>query len=158
MTNYPPPQYPPAPPPRKRGRGLLIGILALVLLVCGIGVAIAAATQGGGKSDTQGPGAQTGAADTKNNAGKKTVILEVTGAKAADVTYGLNANQSQENDAKVPWKKTLTSGETLTIATVVAQNKGSGTISCKVTVNGKVVKENSSKGEYAVVTCTAENL
>lgn len=118
---------------------------------------IAIACSSGG-SDTKGPGAQGEPAADTGNAGKQTIVMEVTGAKRADITYGLNTDQSQESDAAVPWKKTLTSSETIAIATVVAQNKGSGSIKCKITFNGKVVKENSSKGQYAVVTCSADNL
>ena len=127
-------------------------------LIAGLAAAatIALACSSGG-TDTAGPGAQDtdGAGD---KSAKKTIVLEVSGAKKADITYGLNSDQSQDNGAKVPWKKSLSSGEAMVIATVVAQNKGSGSISCKITVDGKVVKENTSKGEYAVVTCTTDAL
>lgn len=108
--------------------------------------------------DTAGPGAQGGETE-KASTGKK-IVMEVTASKSkkASVTYGLNADQSQDNEAKLPWKKELSSAEALTIVSVVAQNSGSGEISCKITVDGKVVKENKSKGEYAVVTCSADDL
>jgi hypothetical protein len=107
---------------------------------------------GAGSSDTAGPGSQDDGTEAKS--GDKTIVLEVTGAKAgADITYGLGTDQSQEQGAKVPWKKELTSSESLIIATVVAQNKGSGEIKCKITIDGEVVKENKSSGEFAVVTC-----
>lgn len=107
--------------------------------------------------DTAGPGAQ--GEPEKAAAGKK-IVMEVTASKSkkASVTYGLNADQSQDNEAKLPWKKELSSAEALTIVTVVAQNSGSGEIACKITVDGKVVTENKSKGEYAVVTCNADDL
>lgn len=48
-----------------------------------------------------------------------------------------------------------TSNESLLIVSLIAQSKGtSGDISCKITVNGAVVKENKSSGEYAVVICS----
>lgn len=118
----------------------LFTVAAATLLACGSG------------GDAAGPGAQDDAGDKKS--GGKSIVLEVTGAKSADITYGLGADQSQEQGAKVPWKKELTSKESLLIATIVAQNKGSGTIGCKITIDGKVAKENTSKGDYAVVTCT----
>lgn len=118
-----------------------IAVLAATALACG-----------SGSDDTAGPGAQDGAAPAGD--GKKTVVLEVTGPKTADITYGLGADQSQENGAKTPWKKELKSGDALLIATVVAQNKGSGEIACKITIDGKVVKENKSSGEFAMVTCS----
>ncbi len=126
----------------------------IALLTACAATAIACSSAG---EDTTGPGAQGGGNTEKASTGKK-IVLEVTGAKKADITYGLNADQSQDNGAKVPWKKELTSAESLTIATVVAQNKGSGEIACKITVDGKVVKENKSKGQYAVVTCNADDL
>ncbi|QOC95103.1 hypothetical protein D0Q02_07695 [Micromonospora craniellae] len=116
---------------------------------------------GAGESDTAGPGAQDQAAGAVDKGsgkkGEKEIILEVTGPKTADVTYGLGADQSQDNGAKLPWKKKLTSTETIIIPTVVAQSKGSSKIECKITIDGEVVKENASEGQFAVVTCTADN-
>ncbi|MFY1669480.1 MmpS family transport accessory protein [Plantactinospora sp. WMMB334] len=123
-----------------RATTALLTVVAVTLLACG---------SGGG--DTLGPGAQGG--DSAPAKGEKKILLEVTGAKSADITYGLGTDQSQEQGAKVPWKKELTSSEALLIVTLLAQNKGSGTIGCKITIDGEVVKENTSKGEFAVVTC-----
>lgn len=117
-------------------------------------VAATALACGAGSEDTAGPGAQDNKADGGAKKGDKTVVLEVTGAKTADITYGLGADQSQEQGAKLPWKKTLTSSEAMVIPTLLAQNKGGGTIACKITIDGKLVKENKSSGEFAVVTCT----
>ena len=120
--------------------------------------AVTALACGSGSSDTAGPGAQDNdSATVTSGDGETTVVLEVTGAKKADITYGLGADQSQEQGAKLPWKKTLKSSETLLIPTVVAQNRGGGTIACKITIDGKLAKENKSSGEYAVVTCTADS-
>lgn len=125
-----------------RGK-LIVAVMSLL--------AATAIACGAGDSDTAGPGAQDAGAEAKS--GKK-IVLEVTGAKAADITYGLGADQSQEQGAKVPWKKELTSNEAMLIVVLVAQNKGGGEIACKITVDGKVVKENKSSGEFAVVTCS----
>ncbi|WIN00368.1 MmpS family transport accessory protein [Actinoplanes oblitus] len=126
--------------------------IAALAVTAAIGIACSS-----GGADTAGPGAQDTAADG-SAAKKKSIVLEVTGAKKADITYGLNSDQSQDNGVKVPWKKTMSSGEAMIVATVLAQNKGAGTIKCRITVDGKVVKENASKGEYAVVTCTTDAL
>lgn len=115
---------------------------AATLLACGSG------------GNTAGPGAQDQGTPEPAK-GEKTVVMEVTGAKSADITYGLGGDQSQDNGAKVPWKKELKTSDALLLATIVAQNKGGGTIACKITVDGKVVKENKSTGEYAVVTCNS---
>lgn len=133
---------------RTRMTLVAVAALAVVGIACG---------SGGG--DTAGPGAQDNdgspAAAVGAKEGEHTIVLEVTGAKAADITYGLGADQSQEQGAKVPWKKTLKSSEALIIATVLAQNKGTGAIGCKITIDGKLAKENTSKGQYALVSCTS---
>lgn len=127
----------------------------IALLTASALTAIACSSAG---EDTAGPGAQ-GADTEKASTGKK-IVMEVTASKSkkASVTYGLNADQSQDNEAKLPWKKELSSAEALTIVSLVAQNSGSGDISCKISVDGKVVKENKSSGQYAVVTCSADDL
>lgn len=109
-----------------------------------------------GAGDVQGPGAQDSTQTTA--AATKKILMEVTGPKAADITFGLGTDTSQENAAKLPWKKELSSGEAFLVPTVLAQSKGTGKIACKITVDGKLVKENASTGEFAVVTCTADKL
>jgi len=120
--------------------------LAVLAIACG---------SGSGEKDTAGPGVEaTAKAAVPADDGKHTIVLEITGAKKADVTYGVDADTSQDNGAKVPWKKTIKQKDYFSI-TVLAQNKGSGTIKCKITVDGEVVKENEAKGQYAIVTCNA---
>lgn len=131
--------------PAKKSTIALLCISAVVALAC---------SSGGG--DTKGPGAQDDTA--KVDSGKKTIVLEVKGPSKADITYGLNSDLSQAGKAKLPWKKTLTSSEAMTIASVSAQNAASGTIQCTITVNGKIVKTNKSEGEYSIVTCTTDAL
>ncbi len=136
-----PPQTPAyTPPPKKRSAWKwLLGIGLAVLMLCG-GIAAIIAVVG---------------ANAVNEATKdKTVVLEVTGPAQADVTYGTGSDQSQDNGATLPWRKELTSKDAVLVAVVTAQNKGSGEIACKITVDGKVVKENKSSGEFAVVTCS----
>lgn len=82
------------------------------------------------------------------------VILEVTGPAGADVTYGIGSDQSQENGATLPWKKDLTSRNDPLMIVITAQSKATEEITCKITIDGKVAKENKSKGEFAVVTCS----
>jgi hypothetical protein len=113
---------------------------------------------GSGSEDVAGPGAQDGKAEATAAAKSKKIVLEVTGPKSADITFGLGSDQSQDNGAALPWKKNLTSVEALIMPAVVAQSKGTGKIKCRISIDGKVVKENASTGEYAVVTCTADNI
>jgi hypothetical protein len=122
--------------------------VAALVIACGAGST--------GK-DTKGPGAQgagSAASAAASKGPKHTIALDVTGPKAADVTYGLNGDQSQDNGAALPWHKDLTSNEDFYVVSVVAQSKGTGEIACRITVDGKLVKENKSTGQYAVVTCT----
>lgn len=128
-----------------RTKMTLAGLAALALL---------AVACGSGSKDTAGPG--SGGGDGKG--GGKSVVLEITGPKTADITYGLGTDQSQEQGAALPWKKELTSKDKILLVTVLAQNKGTGEISCRITVDGKVVKENKSSGQYATVTCTANGM
>lgn len=127
-----------------------VSVLALVAIACSAG-----------ESDTAGPGAQdqAGAEQSSENKGEKTIVMEVTGPKTADITYSLGSDQSQENGAKLPWKKELTSTESFLFPTISAQSMGSasGEIECKITIDGELVKENASSGDYAVVTCTADD-
>ncbi|MCZ7478892.1 MmpS family transport accessory protein [Micromonospora sp. WMMC273] len=141
-------------------RTTIAGFAVIALLALGCGA--------GGTDDVEGPGAQQQPADAPASSGaakakpaddgKKSIVMEVSGPSKADITFGISGDQSQEQGAELPWKKTLTSGEAFLIPTIVAQSKGSGTITCKITIDGKLVKTNSSKGQFAVVTCTADTI
>lgn len=135
---YQPPYPAPSSQPKKKRTGRTLGLVALLLLVlCGSGIAaVVIATGGGTKSATH------------------TVVLEVSGPATADITYGIGADQSQETDATVPWRKELTSDNAVLITVLLAQSKGTGPINCKITVDGAVVKQNTSTGEFAIVTCS----
>jgi hypothetical protein len=86
---------------------------------------------------------------------EKTIIMEIGGnGKSADVTYQIGTNQSQDNGAKLPWKKETSSKDSVIITVLTAQAKDGKEITCKVTVDGKVVSENKSSGEFAIVTCS----
>lgn len=89
-----------------------------------------------------------------STATQHTVVFEVTGPPAADVTFGVGTDQAQENGVTLPWRKEQKVSADVLITVLLAQNKGSGDISCKITVDGKVVKENKSSGEFAIVTCS----
>lgn len=122
----------------------LLAIPALALtLACGMGDTA---------DDVKGPGAQNNGSAGANG---HTIIFEVTGPASADITYGTGADQSQANGSSLPWTQTVTASEVPFVMSLVAQSKGSGAINCKITVDGKVKKENTSTGQYAVVTCSA---
>jgi hypothetical protein len=146
-------------------KAVLIGaaiVLGGLSLACGAG-STTGTTHGPGVTSTDPTGAasaKTGAASTGAAAVKSghTIVFEVTGngvTKASTISYGVGGNQSQDNGAALPWQKQSTSDDPFLILSLVAQSGGgSGSISCKITVDGKVVVDNTSQGQYAVVTCS----
>ncbi len=86
--------------------------------------------------------------------GEKTILFEVTGPEAADVTFVIGTDQTQKNGEKLPFKHEATSTSDPLIAVITAQSKGNGDIVCKISIDGKEVKTNKSSGEFAVVTCS----
>lgn len=87
---------------------------------------------------------------------EKKIVFEVTGPPEADITFSVGTDQTQNNGAKLPWKHEATSSADPLITVVMAQNKSTGDIVCKITIDGKVAKENKASGEFAIVTCSNE--
>lgn len=134
-------------------KALLIGaatVLGGLSLACGAGTTTGT-THGPGVTSTD----PTGTASAKTG---HAIVFEVTGSgvtKASSISYGVGGNQSQDNGATLPWQKQSTSDDPFLIVSLVAQSgSGSGSISCKITVDEKVVVDNTSQGQYAVVTCS----
>lgn len=166
---YPGQQFPPPTPPKKKRKWPWI-VLAVIVFFVVVGVA----TGGGDKKEestaatdaptaTAAPAAGATPAEktttTKAAPARKTVVYEVTSdsGTATNVTYfGENAQQSQATDVALPWKSKEFDSKKVTIKGVTAQNGGSGSISCKIIVDGKVEAENSSEGQYAVVSCNGK--
>lgn len=123
--------------------------LAVAALIATAAIALACSTPA---KDVAGPGAQ-GSAPAASGP-KHTIKLEVSGPATADITFALTGDTSQEVGAKLPWTKELTSNADFLLPSIVAQSKGTGEIVCRITVDGKVTKENKSSGQFAVVTCT----
>lgn len=94
--------------------------------------------------------AEKGEKGTKD--GLHTVVYEVDGSGTALVTYSTPSGQEQDNGADLPWTKKFKAkgGEFLSVS---AQNKGGGTITCTITVDGKTIKRARSKGAYAIASC-----
>ena len=62
---------------------------------------------------------------------------------------------SQQNGKPLPWKKRWTGVDSVPLGwNMNAQQNGGGEIKCVVKHDGKVVADNTSSGNYAVVTCT----
>lgn len=88
-----------------------------------------------------------------------TIVYEVTG-DAPDVTisyssFGDNVTMSTENAATLPWKKQqdvtgLIKGGSLTVTTSAA----GGSVTCKVTIDGKEAKTAQASGPMAMASCS----
>lgn len=91
------------------------------------------------------------------DASGKMVLYEASSASglASSVTY-FSADNSlqQETNRKLPWSKTVVNDSTYVTTGLTVQNGGTGSITCRITVDGKVVDEETAKGQYAVVSCT----
>jgi len=95
------------------------------------------------------------------------VTYDVTGngTKATTVTYltfnNGSSGTSQANGAAVPFHKVIPiKGNSLfstSIFSLVAQASDGTSITCKITVDGKVISTNTSTGSYAVATCSGSN-
>ena len=159
---YPPQQWPPAPPaPKKRKWLRILGIAAAALvglMVLGaiVGPQQPASTPAAGPrpATTEQP-AQVAADQPAGSV----VVYEVLGkGSAGNVTYMKEGfSQEQQTSAKLPWRKELQFKDQIgafSPLSLVAQNgaKG-GDITCRITVDGEIVGESTSSGQYAVVTC-----
>lgn len=106
---------------------MVIGLwLSLTLLCCG----------GGGYSGTS----------------NYNVTYRVDGSGRASVVYTNASGSTEMRDVTLPWTESFTGryGEHLYLS---AQDKGgAGLIVVSITVNGRIVKDATSKGEYTIAT------
>ena len=76
---------------------------------------------------------------------------------------GGNIGQQQDNGVKPPWSKTITAKDSFVksfvlngaMVPMLTGGKEGTTITCRITVNGKKVAEQTSTGQYASVTCAS---
>lgn len=107
-----------------------------------------------------GCGVLSGGADS----GAATVVYEVSGAaKARSITYSIGGpdvggndadNKVREQAVELPWTKTVRMAGSLNVAVLNVQNDSDGIITCKITVNGEVVKQTTSPGQYSIANCS----
>lgn len=154
-------QQPPPPAPKKKRRWpWIVGAIVLLFVIAGIangGDASPAPTAPSGSAAPAAVAPEEPAAD--DTASGSTVVYEVLGkGTAGNVTYMKEGfSQEQQTSAKLPFRKELQFKEevgSFAPLSLVAQNgASSGDITCRITVDGKVVGESTSSGQYAVVTC-----
>jgi hypothetical protein len=99
--------------------------------------------------------AEPGTLDALNADTSLTFEISGTADEAGNITYvtdGLGI--AQESDVALPWRKTMVYKSGVLGVNISAQNAGSGTITCKIKRDGKVIAQNKSSGQYTIVTCT----
>lgn len=171
QQGYPQQGYPPPAPPKKRKKWpFIVGGIVLLFIIIGV-------STGGGSddpADTAAPAPAAPAAgqpapveQAEQPAAPEGITYEVTGEGdgggsgsgiESSVTYTSddNFNQSQENGIDLPWTKTVDLGNGfLTAASLVAQaGDGIESITCRIRDGDEVISENTSTGQFAVVTCS----
>lgn len=162
QQQYPPPPYPPQGqpygqpprPPRRTGRKILIGIASAFALIIVIGIIGAAA--GGGKTapaaaqssapaTTAAPAATHSSTPARAAAAPK-VTYVVTGTPGADITYG-PAGSSLSGHS--PMRVTRKLGHALYYS-IQAQLQGSGEVTVKILIGGKVISKAVASGGYNI--------
>ncbi len=171
---YPPPYAYPGMPPRRSGGGWAIGLVigivtVLALIVCGcvglsfLGRSMTDGTASGDRYDGPLYGEPDGWADEptgpparpvttpSGGPGRFTVLYEVTATDGeAEVQfYDADANFHQPGAVDTPWRLSLTANDRERVQ-IIASPVESGDVTCRITVNGKVVSTDS--GEYGA-TC-----
>ncbi|NED50713.1 hypothetical protein G3I24_07305, partial [Micromonospora aurantiaca] len=171
---YPPPYAYPGMPPRRSGGGWAIGLVigivtVLALIVCGcvglsfLGRSMTDGTASGDRYDGPLYGEPDGWADEptgpparpvttpSGGTGRFTVLYEVTATDGeAEVQfYDADANFHQPGAVDTPWRLRFTANDRERVQ-IIASPVESGDVTCRITVNGKVVSTDS--GEYGA-TC-----
>ncbi|MFJ8580218.1 MmpS family transport accessory protein [Micromonospora sp. NPDC093277] len=170
-AGYPPPYaYPGQTPPSRTNGGriaaIVVGVVAAVVaLVCCACLGLSALgsffeEEGVGSSEPYEPGYGTPDDDAlpphgdpattpSDGPGELTVVYEVSGTETVDIQfYDANADFFQIDEVRTPWRMTFTADDRERVQ-VLAEPIGSGEVTCRITINGKVVSEES--GGWRVV-------
>ena len=84
-----------------------------------------------------------------------TVDYEVTGtAKDGSFTWQNETGGTEQGDYKVPFKKTFKAEYGQFVYISVQNNYKTGSVTCKIIVNGKEFKSSTSEGAYKIATCS----
>src|SRR5215212_645863 len=84
------------------------------------------------------------------------VIYAVSGSgRSVAITYsGRDFNTAQETAVSLPWKKSVTiDGLGKTVSLTATNDMNGGTITCRITANGKTIAEQTSSGPFATASC-----
>ncbi|KLO31109.1 transmembrane protein MmpS5 [Mycolicibacter heraklionensis] len=102
--------------------------------------------------------AGVGSAGATPDLTKVPVRYDLTGTGVASyITYQGQNGQAHATNAPLPWSIQLTGSMTNAASpasySLSAQSAGPGALTCTVTVNGKVVSQNTATGDPARVLC-----
>lgn len=124
----------------RKGKGCLIALMIVIAL----GVIIAIISSGNNSSDL--------------TSGEVTYIVEGSTTKA-NVNYSKDmGSQEQVAGVTLPFEKTI-EVKYGTPLVVIAQNlENSGTITCKILVNGEEIQSATSEGGFVAVSCSGMNM
>lgn len=164
------PGYPPQPPKKSNTKWIILAIVAVVVL-CGFGGCIAVLGKAGEEvsksidaaassiqsAAPEAPGSIPPLTPGKSTGTGKNITYEIISdaTELSSVTYfDGNSELQQEASATAPWSKSITNSSTVAIIGLGAQTNGSS-VTCRITVDGKVADEQTSTGKFAVVNCTA---
>lgn len=149
----------PVPDPARRYSGWRMARGALVLIV--VGTAFAIWVPSWFKTDSSSSSSSYSSVVSSS----RKVLYEVEGtATTVNITYQTPSGTAQGADKKVPLgnKASGTVGITLAMERgdfvyISAQNQGSsGTVTCRITVDGVVVSKVTSSGAYTIASCSGK--
>jgi hypothetical protein len=83
-------------------------------------------------------------------------VISDSGSLNSVTWFDENNALQQDSGVTAPWSLTVNNNSSFITAGVTAQTDGTS-VTCRVTVDGKVEEENTSTGQYAVVNCTSVN-
>jgi hypothetical protein len=137
-------------------RGTVIAIVVIVAAVAGLSWLGSSGSKATSSDSSQ-------ASSGSQHSSSRTVVYEVEGtAKVVDITMSTGSGTSQQSNLTVPVtaKGSSRPGLTVTVnpggyVSILAQNQGSsGTVTCRITVDGVVVSTVTSSGAYTIASCS----
>lgn len=149
---------------RPRGTsiaGIILGVLSLI--IAGVVTALTASFVQAVDDELNGQGSSTSASGEATAGSVVLYEVESDAATAGSISYATlddgNFGQEQANGAELPWSNEVEISEPgefdFNSFTLTAQSaEGATEITCRITIDGEVVAEQTSTGDFAVVTCS----
>lgn len=140
-----PPQggYPPPPRKKKVWPWVLGGVLVVLLLVVGGCVALVG----------------TVANEIENEVSREVTVSYQAGGTGTGTVIHTDGSMDvvTESDIALPWSKDVAvTGLVKFVSLSVMSGIDGGTVSCKITVGGKVIAQDQATGQLATASCTGD--